>query len=48
MLDPAQTTFWIGTLVMFAAGMAMFYATTRVVKRAWNELTAELQIKGAV
>jgi len=47
-LDPTQATFWIGTLVVLAAGIAMFYATTRVVQRAWDEITAELQVKGVV
>ena len=47
-LDPTQATFWIGTLVVLAAGIAMFYATTRVVQRAWEEITAELQVKGVV
>jgi branched-chain amino acid transport system permease protein len=47
-LDPTQATFWIGTLVVLAAGIAMFYATTRVVQRAWDDITAELQVKGVV
>jgi branched-chain amino acid transport system permease protein len=47
-LDPTQATFWIGALVVLAAGIAMFYATTRVVKRAWDDITAELQMKGMV
>jgi hypothetical protein len=47
-LDPAQAAFWIGTLAVLAAGIAMFYAATRVVKRAWDDITAELQIKGMV
>jgi len=33
---------------VLAAGIAMFYATTRVVQRAWDEITAELQVKGVV
>jgi len=47
-LDPAQATFWIGTLAVLAAGTAMFYTSTRVVKRAWDGITAELQVKGMV
>ncbi len=47
-LDPAQATFWIGTLVVLAAGIAMFYTATRIVRRAWDGITAELQMKGLV
>jgi hypothetical protein len=47
-LDPTRATFWIGTLVVLTAGIAMFYTATRVVKRAWDGVTAELQMKGMV
>ncbi len=47
-LDPTQAAFWISTLAVLAAGAAMFYAATRVVKRAWEGIIAELQIEGMV
>jgi branched-chain amino acid transport system permease protein len=47
-LDPTQATFWIGTLIVLAAGIAMFYRATRVVRRSWDGITAELQMKGMV
>jgi branched-chain amino acid transport system permease protein len=47
-LDPAQAGPWVGTLLVFAVGTAVFHAATRVVRRAWDALTPELQAKGAV
>lgn len=47
-LDPTQTMPWIGVLVVFAAGVAAFRFTSRVVKRAWEGIGIELHRKGVV
>ena len=47
-LDPSRVTYWVGTLVVLAAGIAMFYGATRVVRHAWDDITTELQVKGMV
>ena len=48
MLDPMQARYWIGTAIVLVAGMALVYGVRRVVGRAWENLTVELQQKGAV
>lgn len=47
-LDPNQFTSWLGALVLFAAGVALFYGATRLVKRSWENLTVEMQKRGVV
>jgi branched-chain amino acid transport system permease protein len=47
-LDPSRAMYWVGTLVVLAAGIAMFYGATRVVRRAWGDIITELQVKGMV
>ena len=47
-LDPATAAAWFGVLVVFAVGIALFYGATRVVRRAWEALTPELQRQAAV
>ena len=47
-LDPSQAASWIGTLVVFAVGVALFYGASKLVRRAWENLTPELQKAGAV
>ena len=48
MLDPMQGRYWIGTAIVFVIGMALVYGVKQVVGRAWDDLTVELQQKGAV
>ena len=48
MLDPMQGRYWIGTAIVFVIGIALVYGVKRVVGRAWDNLTVELQQKGAV
>ncbi len=48
MLDPLQTRYWIGTAIVFGIGIALVYGVKKVVGRAWENLTVELQQKGAV
>jgi len=48
MLDPMQARYWIGTAIVFCIGMALVYGVKRVVGRAWENVTVELQQKGAV
>lgn len=47
-LDPMQARYWIGTAIVFGIGMGLVYGVKRVVGRAWENLTVELQQKGAV
>ena len=47
-LDPSQASAWIGTLVVFAMGIALFYGARKMVRRAWDNLTPELQKAGAL
>ena len=47
-LDPSKASAWIGTLVVFAIGIALFYGARKVVRRAWENLTPELQKAGAL
>lgn len=47
-LDPNQFTSWLGALVLFVAGVALFYGATRLVKRSWENLTVEMQKRGVV
>jgi len=47
-LDPSKASAWIGTLVVFAVGIALFYGASKLVRRAWENLTPELQKAGAV
>ena len=48
MLDPMQGRYWIGTAIVFVIGIALVYGVKQVVGRAWDDLTVELQQKGAV
>jgi branched-chain amino acid transport system permease protein len=48
MLDPMQGRYWIGTAIVFVIGITLVYGVKRVVGRAWDSLTVELQQKGAV
>jgi len=48
MLDPMQARYWIGIAVVFAIGIALVYGAKSLVGRAWENLTVELQRKGAV
>jgi branched-chain amino acid transport system permease protein len=48
MLDPMQVRYWIGTATVLVIGVALVYGVKRVVGRAWESLTVELQKKGAV
>ena len=47
-LDPSKASAWIGTLVVFAIGIALFYGARKLVRRAWENLTPELQKAGAL
>ena len=47
-LDPSKASAWIGTLVVFAMGIALFYGARKMVRRAWDNLTPELQKAGAL
>ncbi len=47
-LDPSKASAWIGTLVVFAIGIALFYGARKMVRRAWENLTPELQKAGAI
>jgi branched-chain amino acid transport system permease protein len=47
-LDPTQGGPWIGAILTLVAGTVMFRAASRVVRRAWEGLTPELQAKGMV
>src|SRR5260221_1084978 len=48
MLDPMLARYWIGTAIVFGIGIALVYGVRKVVVRAWENLTVELQQKGAV
>jgi branched-chain amino acid transport system permease protein len=48
LLDPMQARYWIGTAIVFVIGIALVYGARRVLGRAWENLTVELQQKGAV
>jgi len=47
-LDPSTAAAWLGVFVVFGVGVALFYGATRIVRRAWDTLTPELQRQGAV
>lgn len=47
-LDPSTASAWIATLVVFAVGIALFYGASKLVRRAWENLTPELQKAGAI
>lgn len=47
-LDPSQASAWIGVMLVFAIGIASFYGASRLVRRAWENLTPELQKAGAI
>jgi branched-chain amino acid transport system permease protein len=47
-LDPSTSGSWLVMLAVFGIGVAMFYGATRLVRRAWEALTPELQQKGVV
>jgi branched-chain amino acid transport system permease protein len=48
MLDPSTAGSWLGVIAVFLVGMVMFRGATRVVRRAWENLTPELQRQGVV
>ncbi len=48
MLDPLQARYWFGCAIVFVIGMALVYGVRRVVGRAWDSLTVDLQKAGAV
>jgi branched-chain amino acid transport system permease protein len=48
MLDPMRAGYWIGTAIVFGIGIALVYGAKRVVGRAWERVTVELQQRGAV
>jgi branched-chain amino acid transport system permease protein len=48
MLDPIQARYWIGIAIVLVIGVALVYGAKRVVGRAWESLTVELQKRGAV
>ena len=48
LLDPMQARYWIGCAVVFAIGLALVFGVKRLVNRTWEELTVDLQKKGAV
>jgi hypothetical protein len=43
-----QGRYWLGTAVVLVIGIALVYGVRNVVGRAWENLTVELQQKGAV
>jgi len=47
-LDPMVAGSWFAVVAIFAVGVAMFYGATRVVRRAWEGLTPDLQKLGVV
>ena len=47
-LDPSKASAWIGTLAVFSIGIALFYGARKLVRRAWESLTVDLQKAGAV
>jgi branched-chain amino acid transport system permease protein len=47
-LDPMQGRYWIGTAIVFVIGIALVHGVRKVVGRAWEDLTVELQKKGVV
>ncbi|HZP91791.1 MAG TPA: branched-chain amino acid ABC transporter permease [Burkholderiales bacterium] len=47
-LDPDRIGSWIGTALLLVAGLAAFVWASRFVRRAWEDLTPELQARGAV
>ena len=48
MLDPLQARYWIGCAVAFVIGIALVYGVKKIVGRAWENLTVDLQKAGAV
>ncbi|MEO8156805.1 MAG: branched-chain amino acid ABC transporter permease [Betaproteobacteria bacterium] len=47
-LDPMQAQYWVGCAIVFCIGIALVYGVKRVVGRAWEGLTPELQKAGVV
>jgi branched-chain amino acid transport system permease protein len=48
MLDPSTAVSWLGAVAVFVVGIVAFGGATRVVRRAWENLTPELQRRGVV
>jgi branched-chain amino acid transport system permease protein len=48
MLDPMQGRYWIACAVVFVLGIALVHGARAIVGRTWDNLTLELQKKGAV
>jgi len=46
--DPGGAGSWLVTLVLLLVGIALFWWTSRFVRRAWDAITPELQARGAV
>jgi branched-chain amino acid transport system permease protein len=47
-LDPARFSSWFGVLLVLVLGIALLAWSSRFVRRAWSEITPELQEKGMV
>ena len=47
-LDPMQARYWIGCAAVFLIGIALVYGARTFVSRTWDDLTLDLQKKGAV
>ena len=48
MLDPLQARYWVGCAIVFVIGIALVYGVKKIVGRAWENLTVDLQKAGAV
>jgi branched-chain amino acid transport system permease protein len=47
-LDATNAITWIGAMVMFAIGIALFALSLGPLRRAWQEVSAELAKRGAL
>jgi branched-chain amino acid transport system permease protein len=47
-LDPERFASWLAVVFVLILGVALLAWSTRFVRRAWSEITPELQAKGAV
>jgi branched-chain amino acid transport system permease protein len=47
-LDARNWITWIGAMVMFAIGIALFTLSLRPLRRAWQEVSAEIVKRGAL
>ena len=47
-LDPLQARYWVGCAIVFVIGIALVYGVKKIVGRAWENLTVDLQKAGAV